>query len=205
MIQGSSHPRTARSATGQDTCGRIPWLSLIFFPRCRCSSRNVSVWKPFWISWLQQLVRRAGRGVARMIPAEGEGAAHELPMPPDGLVAAHLVLRPAERMFDVFVALLDPGAQPVEPDHLFQTGWREWRFASHAFGWGRDVCDQIPGGEIGQRLWVGGGYHSAFLLLWPIRPSHDLYRPPILRTTITKRPGVPDPLTRLLRPHPSSL
>jgi hypothetical protein len=72
-----------------------------------------------------------------MIPAEGEGATDQLPMAPDGLVAAHLVLRPAERMFDVFVALLDPGAQPVGPDHLFQTGWREWGFASHAFGWGR--------------------------------------------------------------------
>ena len=36
MIQGSNHPRTARSARGQDICGRIPFSSLIFFPRsCR--------------------------------------------------------------------------------------------------------------------------------------------------------------------------
>jgi len=63
-----------------------------------------------------------------MIPAKGEGAADELPMPSDGLIAAHLVLGPPQSMFDLFVALLDPHAQSVESDPLFQTGWRE--------GWG---------------------------------------------------------------------
>ncbi len=32
MIQGSNHPRTARSARGQDSGGRIPFSSPIFFP-----------------------------------------------------------------------------------------------------------------------------------------------------------------------------
>src|SRR5260370_22072479 len=143
--------------------------------------------------------------MADMIPAKGEGATDQLPMSPDGLVTAHLVLRPAERVFDLFVALLDPGAQPVEPADLFQTGWREWRFASRAFAWGWHVGDQVPGGKIGQRLWVGGGYHSAFPLFWPIGASHDLYRPPLLRTAITKHPGERYPPARLLSTHPSSL
>jgi hypothetical protein len=43
-----------------------------------------------------------------MIPTKGEGAADELPMPSDGLIAAYLILRPAERLFDVFVALFHP-------------------------------------------------------------------------------------------------
>ncbi len=43
-----------------------------------------------------------------VIPAKGEGAAHQLPVASDGLITAHLILRPAQDMFDVFVALLDP-------------------------------------------------------------------------------------------------
>lgn len=38
MIQGSSHPRTARRAIGQDTGGRIPFPSLIFFPVAAASA-----------------------------------------------------------------------------------------------------------------------------------------------------------------------
>src|SRR5207247_9955896 len=118
MIQGSSHPRTARSATGQDTCGLILLLSQIFSPCFRCLSGTVGLWEYFWLSWLEQLVRRTGRGMAGMIPAKGEGAAHELPMPSDGFVATHLVLGPTQGMFDVFVAPLHPHAQSVQSDHL---------------------------------------------------------------------------------------
>jgi hypothetical protein len=32
MIQGSNQARTARSALGQDTCGRLSFPTLIFFP-----------------------------------------------------------------------------------------------------------------------------------------------------------------------------
>lgn len=53
-------------------------------------------------------------------------------------------------MFDVFITLLDPGAQPVESDDLFQAGWREWRFAFDVVTWGRDVGHKVPGGQIGQ-------------------------------------------------------
>src|SRR5260370_31205339 len=127
--------------------------------------------------------------MADMIPAKGERATDRLPMSADGLVTAHLVLRPAERVFDLFVALLDPGAQPVEPADLFQTGWREWRFASRALAWGWPVGDQVPSGKIRQRLWVGGGYHSAFPLFLPIRASHRLYPPPLPPTSLTAHPA----------------
>ncbi len=140
-----------------------------------------------------------------MIPAKRERTADELPVPPDGLVASHLVLGPAECMFDMFVALLDPHAQPVQPDHLFQAGWRERRFASRALGWRRQVGHQVPGGEVGQRLWIGGGHDGPFRLVWPIRPGHDLQDPPVLRVAITKGSRDPLPLARLLGTHPAGL
>src|SRR5260370_20168594 len=112
--------------------------------------------------------------MADMIPAKGEGATDQLPMSPDGLVTAHLVLRPAERVFDLFVALLDPGAQPVEPADLFQTGWREWRFASRALAWGLHVCDPGPRGESRQPPLGRGGYHRPVPLFLPLRGKHHL-------------------------------
>src|SRR5258708_33436465 len=130
MIQGCNHPRTARSALGQDTCGRTSDSLLIFFPRSRCLSSTAVVEGNFWRRWLSSLLRRAGRGVRGMVPTEREGAAHQLPVPPDGLVASPLVLGPAEGVFDVFVALLHPHAQPVQTDHLFQAGCRPRWFAS---------------------------------------------------------------------------
>src|SRR5438034_10944692 len=124
--------------------------------------------------------------MADMIPAKGEGAAHQLPMPPDRLIAAHLVLGPAKRMLHVFVTLLDPHAHPVEPDHLFQAGWRERWGAFPACAWGRQVGHQIPGREVGQRLGISRGYHGAFLLVGSIWPSHDLHHPPALGAAIAK-------------------
>src|SRR5436309_10566338 len=111
MIQGSSHPRTARSATGQDTGGRVPCSSLIFFPGSHGLGRNVEMEGSFWLRW--RLVRHAGRRVRGMIPAKGERTPDQLPVTPDSLVASHLVLGPAQGVFDVFVALLHPHAQPV--------------------------------------------------------------------------------------------
>src|SRR5258708_8720979 len=119
MIQGSNHPRTARSALGQDTCGRTSDSLLIFFPRSRCLSSTAVVEGNFWLRWLSSLLRRAGRGVRGMIPTEREGAAHQLPLPPDGLVASHLVLGPAEDVFDLFVALLPPHPHPPQTHPLF--------------------------------------------------------------------------------------
>src|SRR5438093_13315387 len=100
--------------------------------------------------------------MADMIPAKGEGAADELPMPSDGLVAAHLVLGPPQSMFDLFVALLVPHAQSVESDHLFQTGWREWWVVPSACACGRQVGDQVPGGDVGQCLEFVGGHAGEF-------------------------------------------
>jgi hypothetical protein len=74
--------------------------------------------------------------VRGVIPAKGERAPDELPVPPDRFVTPHLVLGPAQGMFDLLVTLLDPHPQPVQSDHLFQTGsseegWRRWELA----GW----------------------------------------------------------------------
>ena len=140
-----------------------------------------------------------------MIPAKGEGAAHELPMPSDGFVASHLILRPPQGMLDVFVALLDPHAQARQPDHLFQAGWKERRFPFQAFCWERQVGHQIPGGEVGQALGIGAGHDGPLLLVRPIRPGYDLHGPPILRAPIAKHSRDPHPLARLLGTHPAGL
>ena len=71
--------------------------------------------------------------------------------------------------------------------------------------WGREVRHQISGGEVGQRLLIGGGHNGAFLLVRSIRPRHDLHRPPVLAAPITKGPGDVHPLARLLSTHPSRL
>src|SRR5260370_36180956 len=107
--------------------------------------------------------------MADMIPAKGEGATDQLPMSPDGLVTAHLVLRPAERVFDLFVALLDPGAQPVEPADLFQTGWREWRFAFPPLPSGGSVGCPCTGGYDRATLSGVLGSHHAFRAFFALR------------------------------------
>lgn len=86
-----------------------------------------------------------------MIPAERERAADELPMSSDSLVSAYLVLRPAQSMFDLFVALLDPHAQSIKPDDLFEAGWGKQLFAFHMVRWRGQIGHEIPGREVGQR------------------------------------------------------
>src|SRR6266704_1081334 len=149
MIQGSNHARTARRAMGQDTCGRLPFPALIFSPRSRCLCRNVWLWKDFGLKGPGCFACWDASARADMIPAKGESTTDQLPMSSDGLVTSHLILRPAQRMFDVFVALLDPDAQTIQSDHLFQIGWRKRQLGSRAFCWGRQVGDQVPGGKIG--------------------------------------------------------
>ena len=96
MIQGSNHPRTARSALGQDICGRSPFSSLIFFPRSCLIDRNARLRRTSQLRWLSSLLRHTCSGMTGMIPAEREGAADQLPVPSDGLIASHLILRPAK-------------------------------------------------------------------------------------------------------------
>jgi hypothetical protein len=95
-------------------------------------------------------------------------------------------------------ALLDPHAKPIQPDHLLQAGCSERRFGSRALGWRREVGHQVPGGEVGQRLRIGGGHDSPFRLVWSIRPGHDLYNPPVLRAARAYGSREPSPPAWLL-------
>src|SRR6266516_871046 len=110
MIQGSSHPRTARNATGQEICGRTPVCALIFFPRRHLIGSHVGWRNGSLLRWLRSPLHHACRSVAGMIPTEREGAAHQLPMPSDRLVTPDLVLGPAQGVVDLLVTLLDPQA-----------------------------------------------------------------------------------------------
>src|SRR5829696_10296445 len=51
-------------------------------------------------------------------PAEAEGAAHQLPVPPDGEVLSDLVMSPTQRVLHLLVALLYPTSKGVEPANL---------------------------------------------------------------------------------------
>jgi hypothetical protein len=70
--------------------------------RERLGVRELPAQTALWrLVWCEQRV-------TDMIPAEREGATHRLPMPSDGLVAVSGEKRPAQGVFDVFVALFDP-------------------------------------------------------------------------------------------------
>src|SRR5712692_3586484 len=102
MIHGSSHPRTARSALGQDICGRIPFSSLIFFPRSCLIDRNAWLWRNSRLRWLSILLCHERLAMTGMIPTEREGATHQSPVPAHRSVAPDLILGPAQGVLDLF-------------------------------------------------------------------------------------------------------
>src|SRR6266516_282540 len=205
MIQGSNQARTARSAIGQEICGRTPFSSRIFFPRSCYISRNLRLRRTFQISPFLWFGASLSGAVGGVIPTKRESATDQLPVPPDGVIISHLILGPAQSVFDLLVALLDPLAQPIEPDHFFQAGWRERQWRDRMLGGSWQICHQIPGGLIRQRLWIGGGDDGPFGLVWSIWSSRDFQHPPLLGTART--PGSDDlsPLPRLLCTLPTRL
>src|SRR6266699_5386310 len=108
-------------------------------------------------------------------------------------------------MFDLLVTLLHPHAQPIQSDYLFQVRRGERWWGDWTRGRSRQVRHQIPGGEIGQGLWIGCGHHSSFRLVWPTGAGHNLHRPPLLSTAITEGSGDRYPFTRVLGTFPPSL
>ena len=124
-IQGSNQALTSRSAFGQESSGRTSVCPLIFFPGSPSLLRNLffllsdlatrMFWKPSII----------GAAMVVMVPAKGEGTTDQLPMPPDGSIASNLVLRPSQGPSDLFVALFNPHAQPIEPDDFLYAGSHE--------------------------------------------------------------------------------
>src|SRR5437660_679186 len=97
MIEGSSHARTARSAAGQERCGRVCMISVFSPARFHRGSRHL-------LGWLVS----AWTGATVVIPAEREGAADQDPVTPNGSITPHLVVAPAQRPFRLLVALLHP-------------------------------------------------------------------------------------------------
>src|SRR6516164_3022807 len=113
MIQGSSQARTARSAAGQERRGWGASSAVLIFPPARRLSDGFGL----------DGRRAALGGAAVMVPTEGEGAADEDPMPPDGKIRAHLVLAPAERALGLLITLLDPHPEAIQSRHLGQIRW----------------------------------------------------------------------------------
>src|SRR6266542_4255169 len=103
--------------------------------------------------------------------------------------AAVAAVGAAELVLDLLVALLDPVAQPVQPHDLAELG-----LLGAARGGASQVGQQIPGGQLGQPLWVGGGHHQPVRPRWPPAAQHRVRGPPGLGVAVTEAAGDPPPL-----------
>lgn len=65
-------------------------------------------------------------------------------MPPDGEVGADLILGPAQGLFHLFIALLDPHTEPVEPDHFGDGRWRMRMLCAST--WRGEIRHELPCG-----------------------------------------------------------
>src|SRR6266705_7179936 len=101
-IHGVSQARTARRARGQDGGGGA-------WPGCGPPLSAAG----FWLRWRGVVLRR-GIGEPGG-PAEAEGAVDQGLVAADGDVGADLEVGPAQFVLDLFVALLDPVADAVDP------------------------------------------------------------------------------------------
>src|SRR3982074_2316512 len=117
--QGSSQARTRRSVTGQVTMYVVlacDESAPIFPPAGRRAGRNGRVRARRSVSLGGWSGITSGAGLLREpgSPAERESATDQLPVAADGAIAAHHEIRPAQFVLDLFVALLDPVAQPIQ-------------------------------------------------------------------------------------------
>jgi len=146
-----SQARTARSALGQLGCsvaGRVsvPPLSGVVRDGLRNSSGVVAC------GWL----------VEPGVPAERERAVDQGLVAADRGRGADLEVGPAQFVLDLFVALLDPVPDPVEPHDLGQISRLVQPIGGvvGAVGAGQ-VGGQVSGAFVGQDLRVGGGDDQA--------------------------------------------
>src|SRR5712692_10904872 len=99
---------TERSPSVYHTLSHAFFAPTVFFPRSCPIGRNSCIRDSRRLRRLQELVRSAVSTMTGMIPADGESATHQLPMPPHRPVAPDLILRPAQGVLDLFIALFDP-------------------------------------------------------------------------------------------------
>jgi len=130
-VQGSSHARTRRSVTGQATVHAVTAAEStpIFPPAGRRAGRNDRVCEGRSLGlgrWFQAMYGAGLLGEPRL-PAKRESTADQLPVASDRTIAAHHEVRPAQFLLDLFVALLDPVPQSVQPHDLRQAAgaWDE--------------------------------------------------------------------------------
>lgn len=120
-------------------------------------------------------------------PAERERTTHQLPVVPHGQVASHLVVGRPQGVLYLFVALLYPATQCVEPAHFCQVR-RPWLSVSGlAFPFGaRQVGEQVERGEIRQRGGIGSGDHQTLAPPCSEGPALGLEGPPSLGVPVAK-------------------
>ena len=194
----SSQALTARKALGQETCGRSLVSGSFFFLDAlpfRSLGRG--------LSWSSR--RFCYRNASLMIPAKGKGTTHQLPMASHGLVTPDLILRPPQRVFHLFVTLLDPHAQPVETHDLLYARDSEFAVLRTLRPRGREVGNQVERGEIGQGRRISGRDHDPLRFLRAKGTDVEFQRLPVLHRAIMKGARDLDPTAWMFRIFPSSL
>src|ERR1019366_448370 len=83
-------------------------------------------------------------------PAEAEGAVDQGLVAADGGVGADLEVGPAQLVLDLFVALLDPVPDAVDPGDLGQVRRRVNAGGLARAAWPGQVGGQVPGGLVRQ-------------------------------------------------------
>jgi hypothetical protein len=129
-VQGVSQLRTRRRVTGHDTIA----TPLLFPPLSSFCSPAVSS-KPG-------------------APAETKGTKHQNPVAPNGSVSPYHEVGPAQLLLYLFVALLHPDAQAIQPHYLPQVCSLEVGVSSSVRSRSRQVGEQIPGVPLGEGGWV---------------------------------------------------
>src|SRR5262245_59040340 len=109
-----------------------------------------------------------------------------MPMPSDGQVGTHLILRPAESLLDLFIALLDPHTEPVEADDFGHGRGRMWTLGGSP--WRGKIRHEVPRRRFRHGRRVRTGNHQTLRFLSAIRAAFGFQRPPAFRMPIAKSP-----------------
>src|SRR3989442_11846510 len=109
MSPGSSHARTARSATGHDRRGRRGSAVLLIFPPPRLPAGGGRRHLRDGTAVVLHRYRSERRALlTQVVPAEGEGTADQRPVPAHRQIGADLILAPAQGVLRLLIALLHP-------------------------------------------------------------------------------------------------
>lgn len=190
MVQGSSQARTARIARGQ--LAGWGWWGLFVPPLSgpRWGGGRWDCWDDGGL-----LVWQSGEPG---VPTEGERAGNQGLVAAYGGVGADLEVGPSEFVLDLFVALLDPVSNAVDPDDFVQVSGGFGTVGLAGAAGAGQVGGQVPGGLRGQRSRIGGGHDQADVPVGPPEAEGGVGGPPGLGAPVAEGPLDLGPVSGIL-------